>query len=118
MDPPAPPTAASVKASVALGGIVVPDVRGLPASDAREELERIGLEFAEPRAALGIPGQVLWTDPSIGRRVPADTPVTVVIGVEAERLGSAESQDRGGFSSRNLPGVSGRLVRPDAPTKV
>ena len=91
MGPPAPPRAASVKASVALGSIVVPDVRGLSASDARTELERVGLEFAQPRAALGMPGQVLWTDPNIGRSVPSDTPVTVVVGVEDERLGSASS---------------------------
>ena len=91
MGPPAPPSAASVKTSVAVGSIAVPDVRGSSASDARAELERVGLKFAEPRAALGIPGQVLWTDPNIGRSVPPDTPVTVVIGVEDERLGSASS---------------------------
>jgi PASTA domain len=90
--PPAPPSAASVKTSVASGNIAVPDVRGLSASDARAELERVGLKFAEPRAALGIPGQVLWTDPNIGRSVPPGTSVTVVIGVEDERLGSAGSR--------------------------
>jgi beta-lactam-binding protein with PASTA domain len=38
---------------------------------------------------VGLPGQVLWTEPNIGRSVPPDTPVTIVVGVEAERLGSA-----------------------------
>ena len=88
--PPAPPNAASVKPSLpAVRGIDVPNVRGMPASDARAELEGAGLKFAGARAALGAPGQVLWTQPNIGRSVPPDTPVTIVIGVEAERLGSA-----------------------------
>jgi len=89
--PPAPPKAPSVEPSVAVGGVDVPDVRGMPASDARAELEHAGLEFAEPRAALGTPGLVLWTEPGVGRSVPTGTPVTIVIGVEAERLGSASS---------------------------
>jgi hypothetical protein len=89
MSPPAPPTAASVKPSLAVGAIDVPNVRGMPASDARAEIERAGLRFAAPRAALGAPGQVLWTKPNIGSSVPPDTPVTIVIGVEVERLGSA-----------------------------
>jgi hypothetical protein len=88
--PPAPPNAASVKPPLAaISGIDVPNVRGMPASEARAELERAGLKFAEPRAAFGPPGQVLWTQPNIGRSVPPDTSVTIVIGVEAERLGSA-----------------------------
>jgi beta-lactam-binding protein with PASTA domain len=89
--PPAPPVAASAEPSVAMGGVDVPDVRGMPASDARAELEHAGFEFAEPRATLGTPGLVLWTEPSIGRSVPPGTPVTIVIGVEAERLGSTSS---------------------------
>ena len=87
--PPVPPT--SAEPSGAVGSVDVPDVRGMPASDARAELEGAGLQFAEPRAALGTPGLVLWTEPNIGRSVPPGTRVRIVIGVEAERLGSTSS---------------------------
>ena len=66
--------------------IDIPDVRGMPASDARAQLERAGLKFARAEAAVGTPGQVLWTRPAIGRRVPSDTPVTIVVGVDAGRF--------------------------------
>ena len=89
--PPAPSDAASGTPPPAGRGIEVPNVRGMPASDARTELERAGLTFAEPRATLGTPGLVLRTEPNIGRQVPPGTPVTIVIGVEAERLGPANS---------------------------
>ncbi len=92
--PPVPPTSAEPRGavgSVAVDSVDVPDVRGMAASDARAELEGAGLEFAEPRAALGTPGLVLWTEPNIGRSVPPGTRVRIVIGVEAERLGSTSS---------------------------
>jgi PASTA domain len=89
--PTAPSDAASGTPPPAGRGIEVPNVRGMPASDARVELERVGLTFAEPRAILGTPGLVLRTEPNIGRPVPPGTPVTIVIGVEAERLGPANS---------------------------
>ena len=89
--PPPPSDAASGRPPPAGRGIEVPNVRGMPASDARAELERAGLTFAEPRATLGTPGLVLRTEPNIGRSVPPGTPVTIVIGVEAERLGPANS---------------------------
>jgi hypothetical protein len=66
--------------------IDIPDVRGMPASDARAQLERAGLQFAGAEAAVGTPGQVLWTRPAIGRRVPSDAPVTIVVGVDAGRF--------------------------------
>lgn len=69
--------------------IDIPDVRGMPASDARAQLERAGLKFARAEAAVGTPGQVLWTRPAIGRRVPSDTPVTIVVGVDAWRYGTS-----------------------------
>ena len=89
--PPEPPTAPSAERSGPVDGVNVPDVRGIPASDARAELEHAGLEFAEPRPALGTPGLVLWTEPQIGRSVRPGTPVTIVIGVEAERIDPASS---------------------------
>ena len=66
--------------------IDIPDVRGMPASDARAQLERAGLKFARAEAAVGTPGHVLRTRPAIGRRVPSDTPVTIVVGVDAGRF--------------------------------
>ena len=66
--------------------IDIPDVRGMPASDARAQLERAGLKLAGAEPAVGTPGQVLWTRPAIGRRVPSDTPVTIVVGVDAGRF--------------------------------
>jgi PASTA domain len=87
--PAALPNAVSVTPSLAARGIDIPDVRGMPASDARARLERAGLKFAGARAAFGPPGQVLRTEPSIGRSVPSATPVTIVVGAEAKRIGSA-----------------------------
>lgn len=99
--PPAPPTAASTKPSFAAArGIDIPDVRGMAASDARAQLEGAGLKFAGARAALGAPGHVLRTQPSIGRSVPPDTPVMIVIGVEAERIGSAGRSPSGSLPAR------------------
>ena len=71
---------------IAATRIDIPDVRGMPASDARAQLERAGLKFAGAEAAVGTPGQVLWTRPAIGGRVPSDTPVTIVVGVDAGRF--------------------------------
>jgi hypothetical protein len=80
-EPSTPPEARS-----AVTRIDIPDVRGMPASDARAQLERAGLKFARAEAAVGTPGQVLWTRPAIGHRVPSDTPVTIVVGVDAGRF--------------------------------
>ena len=84
--PPEPRNAAFVASSRAATRIHIPDVRGMPASDARAQLERAGLKFAGAEAAVGTPGQVLWTRPAIGRRIPSDTPVTIVVGVDAWRF--------------------------------
>jgi PASTA domain len=81
-----PRNAASVTSSRAATHIDIPDVRGMPASDARGQLERAGLKFAGAEATIGTPGQVLWTRPAIGRRVASDTPVTIVVGVDARRF--------------------------------
>jgi hypothetical protein len=81
-----PRNAAFVTSSGAATRIDIPDVRGMPASDARAQLERAGLKLAGAEAAVGTPGQVLWTRPAIGRRVPSDTPVTIVVGVDTGRF--------------------------------
>lgn len=49
-------------------------------------LERSGLRFEWAIAAEGTPGRVLVTLPSIGRSVSSGTPVTLIVGVRAERL--------------------------------
>jgi hypothetical protein len=64
----------------------VPDVRGMSAPKARAVLERSGLEFERVTAAEGAPGRVLGTVPSVGRPVAPGTSVTLIVGVEAERL--------------------------------
>jgi len=64
----------------------VPDVRGMSASEASSLLERAGLRFERAIAAEGPPGRVLGTLPSNGRLVSSGTPVTLIVGVEAERL--------------------------------
>ena len=87
--PPEPRNAAFVTSARAATRIDIPDVRGMPASDARAQLERAGLKFARAEAAVGTPGQVLWTRPAIGRLVPTDTPVTIVVGVDAWRYGTS-----------------------------
>lgn len=67
-------------------GIDVPDVRGMSAREARALLERAGLRFERSMPAKGTPGRVLRTRPSIGSSVSAGTSVTVIVGVDAERL--------------------------------
>ena len=67
-------------------GMDVPDVRGMSASQARAVLESSGLRFERGIAAEGTPGRVLGTLPSIGRSVSSGTPVTLIVGVEADRL--------------------------------
>lgn len=64
----------------------VPDVRGMSAREAQSLLERAGLRFERAIAAEGPPGRVLGTLPSIDRSVSSGTPVTLIVGVEAERL--------------------------------
>jgi beta-lactam-binding protein with PASTA domain len=78
--------AASVTSTrAATRGIRIPDVVGMPASDARARLERAGLKFAKALATVGPPGQVVWTRPAIGHAVREDTPITIFVGVSVER---------------------------------
>jgi PASTA domain-containing protein len=64
----------------------VPDVRGMSAREARVLLERAGLRFERAIPAKGTPGRVLGTRPSIGSPLSAGTSVTVIVGVDVERL--------------------------------
>jgi hypothetical protein len=64
----------------------VPDVRGMSARQARSLLERAGLTFERAIAAEGTPGRVLGTLPSNGHLVSSGRSVTLIVGVEAERL--------------------------------
>lgn len=72
-----------------IGGILVPDVRGESASDARLALQEAGLVFEGVEAAIGAPGRVLETSPAVGRLVEPDTPVTLIVGVEIERASTS-----------------------------
>lgn len=66
-------------------GAVVPDAEGLSAFDARRRLMAAGLSLAEVVPTPGIPGEVVRSVPAAGRHVPPGTPVTLYIGVEANR---------------------------------
>jgi beta-lactam-binding protein with PASTA domain len=70
-------------------GVDVPDVRGMSVAEARAVLERAGLKFERATAAVGIPGQVLGTLPNIGRSVASGTQVTLIVGVQAQRMGTS-----------------------------
>jgi PASTA domain-containing protein len=75
-------------------GIDVPDVRGMSVLEARAQLEHAGLRFERATAVVGTPGEVLGTLPSTGLSVPSATPVILIIGVEAERIGSIATVPR------------------------
>jgi serine/threonine-protein kinase len=67
-------------------GIRVPDLIGLPASDARASLLHKGLRVARLVPVAGTPGLVARTWPAPDRAVVPGTPVILFIGVEGERL--------------------------------
>jgi hypothetical protein len=64
----------------------VPDVRGMSALDARTLLERAGLRLERSRPIIGTPGEVVATVPAIGGHVPTGTPITLLVGAEAQRI--------------------------------
>jgi PASTA domain-containing protein len=87
---PGPTTARSTATRIdAALGVDVPDVRGMSVPEAGAVLERAGLRFERATAAVGMPGQVLGTLPSIGRSVASGTQVTLIVGVQAERIGTS-----------------------------
>jgi hypothetical protein len=65
---------------------IVPDVVGLTVSEARERLLAAHLTLAEVRPVVGKPGAVVRTSPVAGTTVPPGSPITLLVGVEAERL--------------------------------
>jgi beta-lactam-binding protein with PASTA domain len=72
-------------------------VIGLSASDARARLERLGLSLERAVPAVGTPGLVLGTVPTIGRSVRSGTAVVMIVGVESSRF---EPADRTSSASR------------------
>jgi PASTA domain-containing protein len=85
------PKALSIPRLDAPLGVDVPDVRGMSVFEARVVLERAGLRFERATAAVGTPGQVLGTLPSIGRSVASGTPVTLIVGVQIERIAASNT---------------------------
>jgi hypothetical protein len=70
-----------------VGAVVpVPPMRGLAAVDVRSVLEDAGLTLLEVRPALGKPGIVLRTQPVAGTNLREDAAVTVIVGVDSQRL--------------------------------
>jgi serine/threonine-protein kinase len=67
-------------------GLVVPDVLGLSALDARRLLERSGLEVAASEPAPGPPGEVVGTSPRVAELVAPGTRVTLFVGTTSDRL--------------------------------
>jgi len=74
-------------------GISVPDVRGDTASDARRALIDAGLTLEGVEAAVGAPGRVIDISPAVGRLVEPETPVILIIGVEADRASAMRPDD-------------------------
>lgn len=74
-------------------GLRVPDVRGTSASAARRALLDAGLTLERVEAAVGTPGEVLATSPTIGRLVQPETPVTLIVGVERDRASAVALSD-------------------------
>jgi PASTA domain len=80
----------------------VPNVRGMSAREARVLLEAAGLRFERAIPAKGTPGRVLRTRPSIGSSLSAGTSITVIVGVDAERLVAGRmSSVSSSYSSRS-----------------
>ncbi len=69
--------------------VEVPDVTGVPAQDAFEQLQALDLKVraAEETNADVDPGLVIRTDPPAGSLVPAESFVTVVVSAGAEQVG-------------------------------
>jgi eukaryotic-like serine/threonine-protein kinase len=85
--------------------VTVPDVRGLPAADARRALDRAGLEvedggaFPNPRVA---PGAVLMQVPLPGEEVARGSPVRIVMSGGAELRALPEVEGRDANAARAL----------------
>jgi PASTA domain-containing protein len=84
---PARPGASSPAAAIPL--VVVPDMIGLTATEARQHLIMAGLELAEIRPFVGPPGEVIASQPIAGETVEIGSPVILIVGVEPGRLTSA-----------------------------
>jgi PASTA domain len=72
------------------GGIVVPEVAGLTAWEARDVLLTVDLRLARIVPVPGEPGVVVGTRPATGKVVGPGEAVTLLVGVEPDRLGPEE----------------------------
>jgi hypothetical protein len=76
---PARPASSSIR-------VLVPDVTGLSALDARERLFSAGLVLARVEAVAGPPGFVMRSRPPAGQRVTPGTAVILFVAAPAERV--------------------------------
>jgi serine/threonine-protein kinase len=94
--------------------VVVPDVRNLPESQARRELEKLGLAVAdkpEERASTKAPlGFVIDTIPPVGSRIDRSQPVRLVVSVGRGTLPS-EEPNLGEPPSPSLPPTEAGAVK-------
>jgi hypothetical protein len=69
-----------------VAGVTVPNVTGMSVSRARQRLDAAGLVFDRALPVRGSPGVVIGISPAGGSQVPAGTLVTLLVGVEPDRL--------------------------------
>jgi hypothetical protein len=87
---PAPEGRPSPEVRETAGGIVVPEVAGLTAWEARDVLVTVDLRLARIVPVRGEPGVVEGTRPATGEVVGPSEAVTLLVGVEPDRLGPEE----------------------------
>jgi serine/threonine protein kinase len=71
--------------AAAVEGVVVPEVTGLSAMEARALLSRAGLRVGEAEPTPGPPGLVVATDPASPEIVEEGAPVVLLVGVSPDR---------------------------------
>ena len=81
-----PQPQAPTKDRPSIGEVVVPELRGLSAFEARRRLALRNLTLDEILPARGQPGLVIGSEPGVGQLVAAESPVTLFIGVQPDRL--------------------------------
>lgn len=110
---PPPSGAAQVSPSTSASGVIVPDVLGLSAMEARRMLAEAGLVVTDADPAPGVPGEVVGTDPPSSQIVAAGTSITLLVGASPERLEpTAYVNGPGGYAFRTPSSWELREVGP------
>ncbi len=80
---------AGTDTGVVADGMPVPDVASLSVTDARDTLLDAGFTLAAAEPTAGPPGTVVGTRPAVGTVVEEGAPITLLVGVEPDRLEDA-----------------------------